>query len=40
MNEREPKVMTIHRGRSRDGEVTLSAVVSICEFAKYLLPGH
>lgn len=40
MNEREPKVMTLRPGRSRDDEVILSAVVSIRESAKYLLPGH
>lgn len=39
MNEREPKVMTLCPGRSRDGELILGAVVRIRESAKYILPG-
>jgi len=40
MKEREPKVMTLRQDGSRDAEVILSAVVSICESAEYFLTRH
>jgi len=40
MNEREPEALTRRLGGTRDGEVILYAVVSVCISVKYLLPGY
>ena len=40
MNEREPEALTRRLGGTRDGEVILYAVVSVCISVEYLLARY